>query len=99
MSHCLLLVMTVIRIFAALLLYLLEVAGGGGHKHFPLLDLGGGCHLQSIAVGDKSLSQLCHNTPQEIMLMSNVALLFCTVKSGEHILHTLLQHTVSLHLH
>lgn len=76
------------RIFVGILLYLPEVAGGGGHKHFPLLDLVGERHLQNSAVGDKSLSQLRHNTPQEMMLMSKVTLLFCTVKCGEHILCT-----------
>lgn len=64
------------------------MAGGGGHKHFLLLDIDGECHLQSSAVEDKILSQLCRNTPQEMLLLSNVAFLYFTVKCGEQILCT-----------
>lgn len=67
-----------------------------GRKHFPLLDLGGECHLRTSAVGDKSLSQPCHNTPQEMTLLSKVALLFCTVKCDEHVLRTHLTTEYSL---
>lgn len=74
------------RIFVGMILYLLKMAGGGGHKHSLLLDIDGECHLQNSAVEDKSLSQLCHNTAGDAAETSSVAFLFCTVKCGDQIL-------------